>query len=67
MRPGRRGRGGGTLTCQLTDLRADAPAVVRTLVEAGAHVIGVREASRTLEDVYFEVMGRRPQLEGGAV
>ncbi len=63
----RQRRGGGTLTCQLTDLRADAPEVVRALVEAGARVIGVREASRTLEDVYFEVMGRRPQLEGGAV
>jgi hypothetical protein len=63
----KQGPGEGTLTCQLTDLRADAPEVVRTLVDAGAQVIGVREASRTLEDVYFEVMGRRPQLEGGPV
>jgi ABC-2 type transport system ATP-binding protein len=52
-----------TLTCRLTDLRRDAPAVVRALVEAGAQVIGVHEESRTLEDVYFEVMGRRPQVE----
>jgi ABC-2 type transport system ATP-binding protein len=63
----RQGLAGAMLTCQLTDLRADAPEVVRTLVETGAQVIGVREASRTLEDVYFEVMGRRPQLEGGPV
>jgi hypothetical protein len=51
------------LTCRLTDLRHHAPAVVRALVEAGAQIIGVREESRTLEDVYFEVMGRRPQVE----
>jgi ABC-2 type transport system ATP-binding protein len=63
----RQPRGGGMLTCQLTDLRVDAPDVVRALVEAGARVISVREVSRTLEDVYFEVMGRRPQLEGGPV
>jgi ABC-2 type transport system ATP-binding protein len=51
------------LTCRLTDFRRDAPAVVRALVEAGAQIAGVREESRTLEDVYFEVMGRRPQVE----
>ena len=55
---------GAALTCRLTDLRSDAPRVVRALVEAGGQVIGVHEASRTLEDVYFEVMGRRPQVEG---
>jgi len=53
-----------SLTCRLTDLRRDAPAVVRSLIEVGAQVIGVHEESRTLEDVYFEVMGRRPQVEG---
>jgi len=37
---------------------------VRALVEAGAQILGVHEESRTLEDVYFEVMGRRPQVEG---
>jgi ABC-2 type transport system ATP-binding protein len=56
--------GGVALTCRLSDLRSDAPQVVRALVEAGAQVIGVHQAGRTLEDVYFEVMGRRPQVEG---
>jgi ABC-2 type transport system ATP-binding protein len=53
-----------SLSCRLVDLRRDAPAVVRVLVENGAQVIGVHEESRTLEDVYFDVMGRRPQVEG---
>ncbi|MET1231958.1 MAG: ABC transporter ATP-binding protein [Candidatus Limnocylindrales bacterium] len=52
------------MTCRLTDLRRGTPSVVRALVEAGAQVLGVREESRTLEDVYFEVMGRRPQVDG---
>jgi ABC-2 type transport system ATP-binding protein len=58
--------GGARLTCRLTEVRSDAPLVVRALVEAGALILGVHEASRTLEDVYFEVMGRRPQVEGVA-
>jgi ABC-2 type transport system ATP-binding protein len=58
------GGSGAAFSCRLTDLRGDAPGVVRALVESGAQVIGVHEASRTLEDVYFEVMGRRPQVEG---
>jgi ABC-2 type transport system ATP-binding protein len=51
---------------ELADLRRDTPAVVRVLVEAGAGVLGVREEARSLEAVYFEVMGSRPQLEGSA-
>ncbi len=41
--------------------------MVGALVETGAEVVGVHQASRTLEDVYFEVMGRRPQVEGVTV
>ena len=52
-----------SISLELHDLRHDAPAVVRALVEAGAGVVGVREESRSLEAVYFEVMGARPQLE----
>jgi hypothetical protein len=55
------------LTCRLTDARAETPAVVRAVVGAGGLVLGVEAASRTLEDVYFEVMGRRPQVEGVTV
>jgi hypothetical protein len=36
------------------------PAVVRTLVAAGADIVDVRERATTLEQVYFEVMGVRP-------
>jgi ABC-2 type transport system ATP-binding protein len=52
------------LSIGLADLRRDAPAVVRTLVGAGADLLGLREEARSLEAVYFEVMGSRPQLEG---
>jgi ABC-2 type transport system ATP-binding protein len=52
------------LLVKLGDIRRDTPATVRALVEAGAGVLGVREEARSLEAVYFEVMGNRPQLEG---
>ena len=37
------------------------PALVRTLVAAGADIVEVRERATTLEQVYFEVMGVRPE------
>ncbi len=52
------------LSVGLADLRRDAPAAVRTLVSTGADLLGLREEARSLEAVYFEVMGSRPQLEG---
>ena len=36
------------------------PALVRALVAAGADIVEVRERATTLEQVYFEVMGVRP-------
>ena len=42
------------------DPAAITPALVRTLVAAGADIIEVRERATTLEEVYFEVMGVRP-------
>ena len=36
------------------------PALVRTLVAAGADIVEIRERATTLEQVYFEVMGVRP-------
>jgi ABC-2 type transport system ATP-binding protein len=57
--------GGETgLSCRLADLRRDAPEVVRAVVGAGGRVLGVEEHGRTLEDVYFEVMGRRHSSDG---
>ena len=39
---------------------AVTPALVRALVAAGAEIVEVRERATTLEQVYFEVMGVRP-------
>ena len=36
------------------------PSLVRALVAAGADILEVRERATTLEQVYFEVMGVRP-------
>ena len=36
------------------------PSLVRVLVAAGAEIVEVRERATTLEQVYFEVMGVRP-------
>jgi ABC-2 type transport system ATP-binding protein len=36
------------------------PAIVRALVVAGAEIVEVRERATTLEQVYFDVMGVRP-------
>jgi ABC-2 type transport system ATP-binding protein len=36
------------------------PAIVRALVQAGAEILAVAERATTLEQVYFEVMGVRP-------
>jgi ABC-2 type transport system ATP-binding protein len=60
-----RAAGGETgLSCRLADLRRDAPEVVRAVVGVGGRVLGVEEHGRTLEDVYFDVMGRRPSSDG---
>ncbi len=42
------------------------PALVRALVAAGAEIVEVRERERTLEQVYFEVMGVKPDRDEGA-
>jgi ABC-2 type transport system ATP-binding protein len=42
------------------DPAAVTPALIRALVAAGAEIVEVRERATTLEQVYFEVMGVRP-------
>jgi hypothetical protein len=42
------------------------PSLVRALVAAGADILEVRERVTTLEQVYFDVMGVRPDLDGAA-
>ncbi len=43
---------------------AIAPAVVRALVAGGADILEVRVERTSLEDIYFEIMGVRPDAEG---
>ena len=42
------------------------PALVRALVPAGAEIVDVHERERSLEQVYFEVMGVKPDRDEGA-
>jgi ABC-2 type transport system ATP-binding protein len=48
------------LVAHAPDPAAIAPALVRALVLAGGEIVTVTERATTLEQVYFEVMGVRP-------
>ena len=48
---------GNTLTLNVNSPEQDNPELVRTLVKSGADVQFVTESSRSLEEVYFKVMG----------
>jgi glycine/D-amino acid oxidase-like deaminating enzyme len=52
---------GRRLIVTASDPAAVTPALVRALVAAGAEILEVRERATTLEQVYFEVMGVRPE------
>ena len=45
---------------------AVTPALVRALVAAGADIVEIHERATTLEQVYFEVMGVRPDRDAAA-
>jgi ABC-type multidrug transport system, ATPase component len=47
----------GTITLNVNSPEQDNPELIRTLVKAGADVQFVSESSRSLEEVYFSVMG----------
>ena len=47
----------GALTVEVGDPRGDNPELVRTLVEAGARIVAVREEAITLEQVYLDMVG----------
>jgi ABC-2 type transport system ATP-binding protein len=57
---------GDGLVVSTSDPAGVTPALVRALVAAGADIVGVRGRETTLEQVYFEVMGVRPEREGAA-
>ena len=48
------------LVVSAADPATTTPSLIRTLVAAGADIVEVRERATTLEQVYFEVMGVRP-------
>jgi ABC-2 type transport system ATP-binding protein len=50
----------------IDDPSAVTPALVRALVDAGAAILTVRERATTLEQVYFDVMGVRPDRDEAA-
>ena len=50
----------GRLIVAAEDPVAVTPPLVRALVDAGAAILTVRERATTLEQVYFDVMGVRP-------
>ncbi len=49
----------GTIKLSVNSPEQDNPELVRALVRAGADVLSVTESSRSLEEVYFSVMGAK--------
>ena len=47
----------GSLLVEVRDPRGDNPELVRTLVDAGARIVGVAEEAATLEQVYLDLVG----------
>jgi len=54
------------LVVKAPDPRAVTPALVRALVAAGSDIVEVRERATSLEQIYFEVMGVRPDADEAA-
>jgi ABC-2 type transport system ATP-binding protein len=54
------------LVASATDPRAVTPALVRALVASGADIVDVHERATSLEQIYFEVMGVRPDSDEAA-
>ncbi|MBI3749533.1 MAG: ABC transporter ATP-binding protein, partial [Chloroflexi bacterium] len=51
------------LVVSAAEPRAVAPALVRALVAAGIDIVAVRERATSLEQIYFDVMGARPEAD----
>ena len=54
------------LVVNAPDPRAVTPALVRALVATGTDIVDVRERATSLEQIYFEVMGVRPESDEAA-
>ncbi len=57
---------GPRLVVTATDPGRVTPQLVRALVAAGANIVDVRERATSLEQIYFEVMGVRPESDEAA-
>jgi ABC-2 type transport system ATP-binding protein len=55
---------GGALHVGAEEPESIAPAVVRALVGAGGDIVEVRAEQSSLEEIYFDVMGVRPGVDG---
>jgi ABC-2 type transport system ATP-binding protein len=55
----------GALVIEVRDPRGDNPELVGALVAAGARIVGVREQSATLEQVYLDLVGEVAERDSG--
>jgi hypothetical protein len=55
----------GSLVVEVRDPRGDNPELVRTLVDAGARIVGVTEEAATLEQVYLDLVGEEAMRDPG--
>ena len=53
-----------TLSATLADPRRDTPELVRALAVSGVEILAVGEREASLESIYFDVMGVRPESIG---
>jgi len=58
---------GGALFVEVGDPRGDNPELVRTLVGAGARIVGLGEEAATLEQVYLDLVGEAATRDVGRV
>ena len=54
----------GSLLVEVSDPRGDNPELVRSLVDAGARIVGVAEEAVTLEQVYLDLVGEAATRDG---
>ena len=57
----------GSLLVEVRDPRGDNPELVRSLVGAGARIVGVAEDAVTLEQVYLDLVGEAATRDVGHV
>ena len=57
----------GSLFVEVGDPRGDNPELVRTLVDAGARIVGVAEEAVTLEQVYLDLVGEAATRDVGRI